>query len=239
METSQVGHAGKRTLPFGLAEIDDALPGGGLTLGALHEVAGTGSDTEDGAAPAQLIAGIAARLVGGVVWIVERVSPFGAGLACVGLDPARVVFVGAGRSALLAMEESLRHADLAAVVCEMSGRLGLTASRRLQLAAEASGVTAFALRLSRTFDDPMLAEPNAASSRWRVGHAPSTPALPHAPDVAGLGRAHWHLNLVRARGAQSRSWLVEAPDHSGRLALVGPSMSTTDDSLHLASGHSL
>jgi len=55
---------------------------------------------------------------------------------------------------LLAMEEGLRHADLAAVVCEMSGRFGLTASRRLQLAAEASGVTAFALRLIPTAKTP-------------------------------------------------------------------------------------
>lgn len=232
METSQVGHAGKQALPFGVAEIDDALPGGGLALGAFHEVAGTGSDTEHGVAPAQLIAGIAARLVGRVIWIVERAPPFGAGLACVGLDPGRVIFVEAGRSVLLAMEEGLRHADLAAVVCEMSGRFGLTASRRLQLAAEASGVTAFALRLSRTFDDPVLGEPNAAFSRWRVGHAPSPPALPHAPDVAGVGRAHWCLNLIRVRGAQPRSWVVEAPDHSGRLALVGPSMSTIVASNH-------
>ena len=31
-------------LPFGLAEIDAALPGGGLALGALHELSGLGGE---------------------------------------------------------------------------------------------------------------------------------------------------------------------------------------------------
>jgi len=52
------------------------------------------------------------------------------------------------------MEEGLRHAGLAGVAGELSGRLTLTASRRLQLAAEHSGVTCFALRRSRTHDGP-------------------------------------------------------------------------------------
>ena len=48
-------------IPFGLAAIDDAVPGGGLALGALHELAGTGLDTEYGTAPALLAAGFAGR----------------------------------------------------------------------------------------------------------------------------------------------------------------------------------
>ena len=49
-------------LPFGVAAIDRALPGGGLALGAVHEIVGTGGDEEDGAAAAGFIAGILARL---------------------------------------------------------------------------------------------------------------------------------------------------------------------------------
>ncbi|MGC2415717.1 MAG: damage-inducible protein, partial [Stellaceae bacterium] len=36
------------TLPFGVAALDLNLPGGGLALGAVHEVLGAGGDEEDG-----------------------------------------------------------------------------------------------------------------------------------------------------------------------------------------------
>src|SRR4051794_41625907 len=49
-------------LPFGVAAIDRALPGGGLALGAVHEIIGQGGDEEDGAAAAGFAAGILARL---------------------------------------------------------------------------------------------------------------------------------------------------------------------------------
>jgi protein ImuA len=45
-------------LPFGVPDIDERLPGGGLAYGALHEVAGGGSGTVDGAAAALFTAGI-------------------------------------------------------------------------------------------------------------------------------------------------------------------------------------
>jgi protein ImuA len=51
----------RTALPFGVADIDDRLPDGGLTLGALHEVAGGGNGAVDGAAAALFAAGIAAR----------------------------------------------------------------------------------------------------------------------------------------------------------------------------------
>ena len=47
-----------QVLAFGIAEIDDRLPGGGLALGALHEVAGGGADAVHGAAAALFVAGI-------------------------------------------------------------------------------------------------------------------------------------------------------------------------------------
>src|SRR5258708_16574054 len=49
-------------LPFGVAAIDQALPGGGLALGAVHEILGAGGDEEDGAAASGFAAGILARL---------------------------------------------------------------------------------------------------------------------------------------------------------------------------------
>ena len=49
-------------LPFGVAAIDRALPGGGLARGALHEILGAGGDEEDGALPAAFAAHILGRL---------------------------------------------------------------------------------------------------------------------------------------------------------------------------------
>src|SRR5687768_12666305 len=49
-------------LPFGVAAIDHALPGGGLALGAVHEILGQDGDEEDGAVAAGFAAGILARL---------------------------------------------------------------------------------------------------------------------------------------------------------------------------------
>src|SRR5947199_1562628 len=49
-------------LPFGVAAIDSTLPGGGLALGAVHEILGAGGDEEDGAVAAGFAAAILARL---------------------------------------------------------------------------------------------------------------------------------------------------------------------------------
>ncbi|MGB3389924.1 MAG: damage-inducible protein, partial [Pseudaminobacter sp.] len=63
------GNARERAvLPFGVSGIDKVLPGGGLALGALHEVAGSGNGALDGAAAALFAAGIAARTRGKVLW---------------------------------------------------------------------------------------------------------------------------------------------------------------------------
>lgn len=92
-------------LPFGVSAIDQHLPAGGLLLGAVHELQAAGSDVETGAAPAVFAAGVLARRPGPVVWIGRRGGVFAHGLLQAGLDPARVVFVDAGRTVLLAMEE--------------------------------------------------------------------------------------------------------------------------------------
>src|SRR3954452_18092160 len=62
-------------LPFGVAAIDRALPGGGLALGAVHEILGQGGDEEDGAAAAGFAAGILARLGSGSAPTSPQPSP--------------------------------------------------------------------------------------------------------------------------------------------------------------------
>ncbi len=57
------------------------------------------------------------------------------------------------------------------------------------------------------------AEPTAAMTRWRIAPQPS--AVP----VPGLGRERWLVELLRCNGAEPRSWILEACDAKGRLAL--------------------
>ena len=212
--------AAAKVLPFGLDAIDAALPAGGLLLGALHEAAGAGPDTEHGAAAALFLGGVLARMEGPVLWVMERGDLFAPGLACIGLHPGRVLFAEAGKDVLAAMEEGLTHPGLSAVVGEYSGRLTLAASRRLQLAAGQSGGLAALLRRSRVFDDPALTAPSAAVTSWRIAALPSPPPLPHAPNVPGLGAALWRLDLTRCRGGMPQTWIVEACDATGRLTLA-------------------
>ncbi|MPR12075.1 ImuA family protein [Microvirga tunisiensis] len=204
-------------LPFGIAAVDDHLPGGGLARGALHEVVEAGPAAEFAGSATLFTAGIAARFRGPVLWCLTRGDLFAPGLALAGLAPDRVIYAEAGRDrdVLPLVEEGLRERGLAAVVGEVT-RLSLIASRRLQLAAEATGVTALLLRRWWTVAEKDLAAlPSAAVTRWRIAPAPSEPV-----PAPGLGRAKWQVDLVRCRGGEPRSWILEACDAKGRLALA-------------------
>jgi protein ImuA len=211
------GSARRRTvLPFGIKEIDEHLPESGLALGALHEVAGGGNGAIDGAAAALFTAGIAARTKGKVLWCLTRQDLFAPAVAQAGLPPGRVIYVEAGddKTLLACFEEGLRHGGLGAVIAEVA-RLSMTASRRLQLAAEGSGAIGIAIRRWRRQTEAAdFGQPTAAVTRWRVSALPSTP-LP----VPGVGRARWQLELIRCRAGESADFEVEACDAKGRLAL--------------------
>ena len=191
-------------LSFGMSELDDRLPNRGLALGAVHEVFAGGPAVEHGAAPALFAAGVLARRPGLVVWIMARRDLYPPALARAGLDPARIVFVEARHGALRAMEESLRHPGLAGVACEHEGRLDLTASRRLQLAAEATDVLGFVLRRSRHFDDPALSAPSAASTRWRITGLPSR--TPRTCPASAARSGAWACCAAGARKPPASSW---------------------------------
>jgi protein ImuA len=206
----------RSVLPFGIAEIDSRLPGGGLARGALHEVAGGGNGAIDGAAAALFAAGIGARTAGKTLWCVTRSDLFAPALAQVGLSADRVIYVEAGddRTALACMEEGLRHGGLGAVVGEIAG-LPMTASRRLQLAAEGTGTIGIALRRWRRHSDVSdFGAPTAAMTRWRVSVLPS-----EALTVPGVGAHRWLVELIRARAGESADIEVEACNETGCLAL--------------------
>jgi protein ImuA len=207
---------GRAVLPFGVPAIDGRLPGGGLALGALHEIAGGGNGAIDGTAAALFAASIAARRPGKVLWCVTRADLFAPALAQVGLLPGRVIYVEAGdeKALLSCMEEGLRHGGLGVVVGELA-RLSMTTSRRLQLAAESSGTIGIAVRRWRRQTEASdFGQPTASITRWRVSVLPSSP-LP----VSGVGRARWLLELIRCRAGDSADFEVEAPDAKGRIDL--------------------
>lgn len=200
---------------LGLAAIDAALPWRGLPRGCLHELIG-----DDGsAAAAGFAALLLARFAGAdasVVWCrrpgrgPDTALLYPAGLAALGLDPARLLVVHAGgeTEVLWAMEDALRCRALAAVLGE-SRALAPVAWRRLQLAAATHGVTALLLRPGGQPGraGPRRSEPAAAGAvtRWRI---------------AAIPNARWRLELLRCRGGVPAAWLVEWCDETHRLALA-------------------
>jgi protein ImuA len=211
-----------RVMPFELATVDAALPSGGLALGALHEIMGAGADEEDGAVAAAFAAALLARLArrhgGAVLWCLQSDDLYAPGLAAHGLPPERLIVARCRDDSDIwwAMEEGLRSAALAAVLGEI-GTLTPTAGRRLQLACEASGVTGFVLRRWRTAGTAAAqrAAPSAAVTRWRVAAAPS-----RATGEPGIGVPLWRVELMRCRGGAPAAWLMEESDATGHVALV-------------------
>ena len=200
-------------LPLGIAAIDAAL-GGGLTRGALHEIA----------APSEAHLAAATGFVVGLVsscrllWIAEDMAlsesgaPYGPGLDLFGFAPERLLTVAAARprDLLWAMEEALRCRAMAAVIGEVRhGAIDMVVLRRLSLAAAESGALALLLRGAPSTDA------STAATRWIVGAAPSIPA--HGP---GLPRCAAHL--VRNRRGPLGSSILEWSDSDERFVLATP-----------------
>lgn len=210
-------------LSLGVDEIDQALPWGGLPLGCLHHVVGAHTDLNAcGFAPTAtaFVSVATGRLTerGKVMWCLPRYKPvdslYGPGLGMLGLPEDEVIFVRARdeTEALWAMEEGLACRDLAAVVGALNAPLSLTAERRLQLAAERTGVTAFLLQPGLS-----MATAGAAVTRWQVQTMPSArPAWP------GIGLPRWSLTLHRCRQGIPRSWTVEWCNETRDLRLAAP-----------------
>jgi protein ImuA len=159
------------------------------------------------------LAGILARIAGPIFWCLRWRDLFAPALDFAGMHLDRVIHVDAGSdtNVLLATEECLRQPGLAGVVGEVA-KPSTTASKRLQLAAEGSSVTAFIF--CRTSPADALAEGTAAVTRWRITASPSEQL-----DIPSLGRARWHVALERVRGAEPRSWIMEVCNAQDRFAL--------------------
>lgn len=220
------GEAVTGAVALGLPEVDAILPWGGLALGCLHEVTGVshGDGVGDGGATAfsaMLLGRLAAEARKPALWIGHGDLPYAPGIAALGLGPEQMVLVRPYRAAqsLWALEEALRCRALAGVLAEVWD-VDLTAARRLQLAAKASGVPALLLNHGPAS--------GAAVTRWRVGSCPSRndPAL-------GVGHWCWAVELLRCRGRgvddQGRvaAWEVEWNEQARGLRLAASAADRT------------
>jgi protein ImuA len=214
-QLAELAEGGKKrsVLPFGVAAIDGHLPWSGLPLGALHEIEGGPAEDGEGAVSAAFLAGILARLVPErpVLWCLAEADLYVPGLLLSGLAPHRLILAQANqdRDILWAMEEGLRCRALAAVVGETKA-LPALAGRRLQLAAETSGVTGFVLHRRRRA--PMA---SPAVTQWRVATLPGSLAA----GEPGVGQPLWRVELLRCRGGMPASWIVEACDATDHISL--------------------
>src|SRR5229473_6075474 len=186
IETPGDLHALNR-VALGHAEVDTMLRGG-LAVAAVHEVFAEG---HQGAAATGFIAGLAGRVAPQrpLVWVRQDFSEIESGalsmsgLAELGLDPRLLVTVRAADvdTALRSAADALACDALGVVVLEVWGearQLDLVTSRKLTLAAQASGVTGLLLRVAA---EP---SPSTAETRWivRAAHSPPlAPSLPAAP----------------------------------------------------------
>ena len=214
------GEAGQ-TIRLGLPVLDALLPPEGLPRAALHEVAPEVVEWDDGPAAGFALA-LLTRLLGGtskpMLWLSGRDDLCAPALAGFGLEARHMirVRVRGDREALWAMEEALRSAAPGAVVAEI-GSLPRGTSRRLQLAAEAGGVTALLLRRPRSAEAGRL-PPSAAVTRWRIAAAPSGEAvLPELP-----GRARWRVSLIRCRAGRPGEFLMEWDHATSDFSLAAP-----------------
>jgi len=203
------GRAESGVIPFGEPRVDALLPGGGLPLGRWHEIVGEGLEAETGAAPAAFAALLAAPLArrGEAVWVFRRDDLFTPGLAGLGFPPERLIQVCARdeAEALSVMEDVLAARGVAAVVGEVEG-VDLTAGRRLQLAAEKQGATAFVLNRRPFGGRARRGAGSTAATRWRVASAPSEPPA----GEFGLGAPRFRVALERCRGGRTGAFLFEA-----------------------------
>jgi len=200
---------------LGHADADATLQGG-LALGAMHEVFAEAG--RQSAAATGFVAGLAGRAAARrpMVWVrqdfaeIESGALSMSGLAEFGLDPRVLVTVRAADvdTALKTAADALACDALGVVVLEVWGearQLDLVTSRKLTLAAQASGVTGLLLRVAA---EP---SPSTAETRWivRAAHSPpAAPSLPAAPWSA-WGAPVFDAQLVRNRHGPVGRWIME------------------------------
>jgi len=230
----------------GDARAADAWRTAGLVRAQLHEVYAATLDDAAAATGFALALALAAGALP-VLWVrIEREErgggrPYAAGLAELGVSPDQLVLVLVpDEPALLRVAaDAARCPGLGLVLVESRGRapgLDLTATRRLMLAAEASGVTVLSVRIG--------AEPvaSAAATRWCVAAATSG-AIPDVLDAgAGAGGAvpglpAFDVECLRRRGGPAGTrWRVEWNRETRCFEPLDPAPALAGAGLSVAAG---
>lgn len=218
----------------------DAALGGGLAAGSVSEI--VPAKPQDAAAACGFALGLAIRLARSqtnrqcrdgraakpILWIIEDFAgiehgaPYGPGLAQHGLAPHQLVLVRTPRAqdALWALEEALKTRNIIVIGELWTHRKchDLAASRRLALAARASGTPGLILHAGASGNTA-----SAAASRFEIAsHASATDASATDASATGgaasrlpvPGSASWAVRLLKARaGPESRFGLDRDKRH--------------------------
>ena len=197
-----VDHPGVST---GCAALDARLPTQQFGRGLVHEF--QGAAYPDRVACLGVVLALCVRLLaqssGPLLWVqlreAERLHVHAPGFAAFGLDPGRLIKITpkSEKDLLWVVEEALSCSS----VCAVAGILwteklyDFTASRRLALRAQTSGVPALMVRPHRSQGL------TAAASRWRVASLPSLSQKLARTSRLPVGLPHWKVELLRCRGA--------------------------------------
>jgi len=223
--------------PLELGPINAAFPNKTFPTGAIHEF--ISPRPADGAATAGFTTGLISGLMqaGGLcIWVSTGRKLYPPGLKAFGVAPDRVIFMDmqTEKEVLWVMEEALKCEGLAAVVGELR-ELGMTVSRRYQLAVEQSRVTGLVIR-----QQPRQLNHNAAVARWHVTHLPSmTGSSFTGPDPAravmpGVGFPRWNIQLSRIRNGHAGNW--EVGWQAGRFHFEVPKINPQEKVLRKKTG---
>ena len=208
LETTSGERLGER-VPLGHGLADDVLKGG-LVRGALHEV--FAEEGRQGASATGFALGLVHRVTANrrfVLWVAQDFAGRESGEIAMtgfvelGLDPRFVVMVRAvnAETALQVAADGLSCNALGAVVTELWGEpkaFDAIASRKLTLAAGASGVTCLMLRLAAG------PEISTAETRWVVRAARSPPGS----RANAWGEPVFDAELVRNRHGPTGRWIM-------------------------------
>lgn len=137
----------------------------------------------------------------------ERGALYGAGLAGLGIDPARLLMVTAAKEKdlLWTLEEAVASGAFGAIIGALGAKeklYGFAESRRLKLRAAAKDTPLFLIRHWSAGGS------TAAQGRWRVSSRLSRSEGRHA-DSRLLGPARLELQLERMGGFPPQQWEME------------------------------
>jgi len=194
----------------GVEKLDKCLGGKGLRLGRVHEIINTRNTDAKDASSLGFVIALLVRILNvtnhdkRVLWCSGKKKVLNsqlsaAGLYWLGFDPNQLIQANvlSEMDQYWVMEECLKCSELAAVVIELAydkpqfNNHESIIWRRLQLAAESSGVTGFILRSCANITKTTNSIPE---SRWGVKSLPSNDWRPM-----------WELELLRSRNGRYAS----------------------------------